>query len=97
MVPSAAGFAAQPLGQMFAPLYRVRDTLDPGSVSRRAVQWCIDATTRLEPLWDAKVVQGVVEGVQWSGRKIQHLQHGDFRVYCLYVVATLVVLLLVAV
>ncbi|WP_374400018.1 hydrogenase 4 subunit B [Niveibacterium sp.] len=97
MVPSAAGFAAQPLGQMFAPLYRVRDTLDPGAVSRRAVQWCIDATTRLEPMWDAKVVQRVIDGVQWSGRKIQHLQHGDFRVYCLYVVVTLVVLLLVAV
>jgi len=36
----------------------------------------------------------VVSGVQRISRAVQWIQHGDFRVYCLYVVAALVALLL---
>ena len=32
--------------------------------------------------------------IPWLGRKIQWLQQGDFRVYCVYFVIALVVLLL---
>ncbi|MGQ7186939.1 hypothetical protein ACUODJ_27030, partial [Escherichia sp. HC-CC] len=31
---------------------------------------------------------------RWVAKEIQHLQSGDFRLYCLYVVAALVVLLI---
>lgn len=88
---------AHPLAVMFAPLYRLREVLSPSRPAQRSLNWVIDATTRLEPVWDTQVVNRVVQGVQWIGGKLQWLQHGDFRVYCLYVVATLVVLLLVAV
>ena len=97
MTASSRGFVAQPLAAMFAPLYRVRELFDLVGPSKRALQWSIDATARLEPVWDAKVVNRVVDLVQWLGGKVQWLQNGDFRVYCLYVVFTLVVLLLVVV
>ena len=88
---------ALPLGHMFAPLYRLREQLSIARASQRSLDWTIDATTRMEPVWDTQVVTRFVRGVQWIGGKVQWLQHGDFRVYCLYVVATLVILLLVAI
>ncbi|MDP5240901.1 hydrogenase 4 subunit B [Uliginosibacterium sp. 31-16] len=97
MTASSRGFVAQPLEAMFAPLYRLRELLDLVGPSKRGLQWSIDATARLEPVWDAKVVSRVVDLVQWLGGKVQWLQSGDFRIYCLYVVFTLVVLLLVVV
>jgi hydrogenase-4 component B len=96
MTASSHGFT-QPMGVMFAPLYRLRELLDPSRAAQRSLQWVIDGATRLEPVWDAKVVNRIVDLVQWIGGKVQWLQHGDFRIYCLYVVVTLVVLLLVAV
>ncbi|GAB2894247.1 hydrogenase 4 subunit B [Uliginosibacterium flavum] len=96
MTASSHGFT-QPMGVMFAPLYRLREILDPSRAAQRSLQWTIDAATRLEPVWDARVVNRIVDLVQWIGGKVQWLQHGDFRIYCLYVVVTLVVLLLIAV
>ncbi|GAA5179400.1 hydrogenase 4 subunit B [Niveibacterium umoris] len=96
MTVSSRGLA-QPIGDMFAPLYALRDWLNPSRPAHRALDWSIGAATRVEPVWDAQVTTRTVQAVQWLGRKVQWLQHGDFRVYCLYVVATLVILLLVTV
>jgi hydrogenase-4 component B len=96
MTVSPHGFA-QPIHHLFAPLYHLRDALSPARSTRRALDWTVEATTRMEPVWDATVIARCVRAVHWTGQRIQRVQHGDFRVYCLYVVATLVVLLLVAI
>ncbi|MGC3962389.1 MAG: hydrogenase 4 subunit B [Rhodocyclaceae bacterium] len=96
MTVSPSGLA-QPIQHLFSPLYQLRDVLSPAGATRRAIDWMVGATTRMEPVWDRAVVVRCARAVQWTGRQIQWLQHGDFRVYCLYVVVTLAVLLLVAI
>ncbi|PWC13536.1 hydrogenase 4 subunit B [Brenneria roseae subsp. americana] len=94
MAASAASFT-QPLRVMFAPLYRMRKTLDPAPMMQNALEQTTLAAERTEPLWDTRLVLPLVNGVQKASRAIQWIQHGDFRLYCLYVVAALVILLLV--
>ncbi|WP_140921318.1 hydrogenase 4 subunit B [Limnobaculum xujianqingii] len=96
MAVSAGGFT-QPLRTMFAPLYRLRKTLDPSPALSQAMQSTIRGATRAEPWWEEKVVLPIARAVLWSGKRIQWLQHGDFRLYCLYVVIALTVLMLVTV
>lgn len=96
MAVSAGGFT-QPLRTMFAPLYRMRKTLDPSASMARGMKATISGATRAEPWWEEKVVLPIAQGVLWLGKRIQWLQHGDFRVYCLYVVIALTALMLVTV
>ncbi|MEC5344529.1 hydrogenase 4 subunit B [Brenneria populi] len=96
MAASAAGFT-QPLRVMFAPLYRLRQTLDPAPVMQSVLDKTTQAAARAEPVWDTRLVMPPVRLAQRIGRAAQRIQHGDFRVYCLYVVAALVILLLTTV
>ena len=91
----SAGSFAQPLRVLFAPLYRLRKTLDPAPMLQRSLDVTTDAATKVEPVWDEHLVLPVVNGVQRLSRLVQWIQYGDFRAYCLYVVAALVVLLIV--
>ncbi|MFE8047238.1 hydrogenase 4 subunit B [Brenneria goodwinii] len=93
MAASAASFT-QPLRVMFAPLYRMRKTLDPAPMMQNALDKTTLAAGRTEPIWDTRLVMPAVNLAQRVGRMTQRIQHGDFRVYCLYVVAALVILLL---
>ena len=52
---------------------------------------------RTEPRWDNEIIEPVVDGTENVGRRLQAIQGGDFRIYCLYIVAALVVLLALAV
>lgn len=61
-----------------------------------ALEHSISGATRVEPVWDDKVVAPLIRLIQWLSQRIQWLQQGDFRLYCLYVVAALVILLIVA-
>lgn len=96
MTVSADGLV-QPLRVIFGPLYRLRINLDPSAAMNTALNRVIRTAARIEPMWDEKILAPTVRAVQRVGHLVQWLQHGDFRVYCLYVVAALVVLLLVAV
>ncbi|RLM23883.1 hydrogenase 4 subunit B [Brenneria alni] len=93
MAASAASFT-QPLRVMFAPLYRIRKTLDPAPMMQNALEQTTLAAGRAEPFWDTRLVMPLVNVVQRASRAVQWIQHGDFRLYCLYVVAALVILLL---
>ncbi|CNH67259.1 hydrogenase 4 subunit B [Yersinia intermedia] len=95
MTVSAGGFT-QPLRMMFAPLYRMRKTLDPAPMMQRALEHSVNGAGRVEPLWDDKIVAPLIRLIQWLSQRIQWLQQGDFRLYCLYVVAALVTLLIIA-
>lgn len=88
---------AQPMRVIFGPLYRLRIGLNPAPFMRSSLDCVVNTAIRVEPVWDEKIIAPFVRFIQWIGRLVQWLQHGDFRVYCLYVVAALVILLLVAV
>ncbi|WP_018609263.1 hydrogenase 4 subunit B [Uliginosibacterium gangwonense] len=93
---SADGFS-KPVSHMFDALFRLRSALDPAPCLHASLQRVIAGATRVEPMWEDKVISPIVRVVQWIGTKVQWLQHGDFRIYCLYVVAALVVFLMIAV
>lgn len=94
MAQSAGNFT-QPLRFMFAPLYTLRKTLNPAPYMLRMLEKTTSFAQKIEPLWDTKIVDNVVRLVQAIGQKLQCIQQGDYRVYCLYVIAALVILLLV--
>jgi hydrogenase-4 component B len=89
-----AGSFAQPIRMFFRPLYSMRKDL--------AAEWdgvsCafdrfIAFARRTEPCWDNWLVEPVVKGTQSLGERLRIIQGGDFRIYCLYIVVALVVLL----
>jgi hydrogenase-4 component B len=91
----SAGNFTQPLRVMFAGLYRLRRQLDPSPGLRRALERAIQGAGRVEPFWDDCIINPLVRFTQRFGGQVQVLQGGDFRIYCLYVVAALVILLLI--
>lgn len=93
MAPSAGSFT-QPLRVMFSPLYQWRKQLDPARPLRESLEGMTRAARRVEPVWDDNVIRPVVRAAQRIAGIVQHLQSGDFRLYCLYVIAALAVLLL---
>lgn len=94
MSVSAGGFT-QPLRSMFAPLYRMRKQLDPSARLAHALEVTKTGAGKVEPFWDERIIYPLVRGINRFAKRIQCLQGGDFRLYCLYVVAALVVLLVV--
>lgn len=91
----SAGSFTQPLRAMFAPLYQMRKTLDPAPAMRRTLDIATRGAAWVEPVWDDYIVMPIVRGINRISRVVQWIQYGDFRAYCLYVVAALVILLLV--
>lgn len=94
MSVSAGGFT-QPLRAMFAPLYRMREQLDPSSRLAHGLEVTKAGAGKVEPFWDEKIIYPFVRCINRIAKRMQCLQGGDFRLYCLYVVAALVVLLVV--
>ncbi|WP_413742457.1 hydrogenase 4 subunit B [Sodalis sp. RH15] len=91
----SAGSFTQPLRVMFAVLYRLRRQLDPSPGLKRLLDRTTEGAGRVEPFWDDRIINPLVRITQRAGGQVQVLQGGDFRIYCLYVVAALVILLLV--
>lgn len=91
---ATAGSFAQPIRMFFKPLYDIRKNCQGKWL---AVACAFDRFTslarRTEPCWDRGIVEPVVRGTEIVGRRFQAIQGGDFRIYCLYIVAALVVLL----
>ncbi|MEF2071145.1 hydrogenase 4 subunit B [Consotaella aegiceratis] len=88
---------AQPIRMFFVPLYAVRKSV--ASVWQQITigfERFVSLARRTEPWADLRFVDPIARGVGVSGRWMQVLQGGDFRVYCLYIVGALVVLLAVA-
>lgn len=94
MSPSASS-VTQPLRAMFSSLYGLRKQLDPAPALTSGLVHTTHAAQRTEPFWDERIILPVVRVTQRLARLIQRLQSGDFRLYCLYVIAALVVLLLI--
>ncbi len=88
----------QPILMFFRPLYAVRADIDAAwaVVVRRFADFVVLAR-RAEPGWDRGLVDPIARGVQVLGERMQAVQGGDLRGYCLYIVAALVILLALAV
>ena len=97
MSVTAGGFV-EPIQVLFRPLYTLRNRADDALALLRA-QFARIITTagRVEPLWDRGVLAPIGRGVQAAGERLQLLQGGDFRIYCAYIIAALVVLLVATV
>jgi hydrogenase-4 component B len=92
---SASNFA-QPMRLAYRPLYILRPFLqkpldDIAAFSRKVN----DGLPGTEPLLERAVSQPIMSGVQYLGKRIQKLQMGDVRAYCLYIFIALAVLLVV--
>ncbi|MEA9391355.1 hydrogenase 4 subunit B [Acerihabitans sp. TG2] len=94
LMAMSAGSFTQPLRVMFSGLYRLRSQLDPSPLLRRVLERVTESAGRIEPFWDDDIINPLVRITQRLGVRVQVLQGGDFRIYCLYVVAALVILLL---
>ena len=91
---ASAGSFTRPLRTIFKPLYTLREVLDPAPLGNKGVQALIKGATKTEPFWEEKVTMPIAHFIPWLGTKIQWLQQGDFRVYCVYFVIALAALLL---
>ncbi|EDV0150163.1 hydrogenase 4 subunit B, partial [Salmonella enterica subsp. enterica] len=69
--------------------------LDPSARLAHALDVTKAGAGKVEPFWDERIIYPLVRGINRFAKRIQCLQGGDFRLYCLYVVAALVVLLVV--
>ena len=92
----AASSFDQPMKATFSLLYLPRTlVMQPLAAiagwSRRAR----DGIIRIEPVIEKVVTQPTMRVVQYLGQHIQALQMGDVRVYCLYIILTLAVLLII--
>jgi len=97
MSVSAGGFA-EPIKVLFRPLYGVRNWADSHLAATGSWFTGFPASARrAEQLWDRWLLTPLGRGVRAAGEQMQTLQGGDFRVYCLYIVAALIVLLAVAI
>jgi hydrogenase-4 component B len=91
----ASGFD-QPVRISFQPLYWVRTVMDaPLRVLGGYGKAAQNEATRLEPVIERIITRPAVRLVESAGQWIQALQMGDIRVYCLYIILTLAILLLV--
>lgn len=92
----AAGSFDQPVASTFSTLYWLRALARRpleavAGWAGRAREWIRSA----EPVLERVVRQPLVRAVEWGGQAIQVLQRGDIRLYCLYIVLTLAILLVV--
>ncbi|SHO56482.1 hydrogenase 4 subunit B [Vibrio quintilis] len=92
MTVSAGGFT-QPLRSMFAPVYRLRYQLDPSGWMKRSLSAVTSSAATVEPMFDRYLIQPVCRLAFHISHWVGKLQNGDFRIYCVYIVVTLIVLL----
>lgn len=94
---ASAGSFAQPIRMFFRPLYQVRDDVAAAwDKVTFAFERLVCFARRTEPRWDRGIIDPIASATGSLGRRLQVVQGGDFRIYCLYIVAALVVLLALA-
>ncbi|MDE2183711.1 MAG: hydrogenase 4 subunit B [Alphaproteobacteria bacterium] len=94
---SAGGFA-EPIKVLFRPLYGVRNWAEDCFTALMPWFAGLPASAgRTELLWDRWLLAPLGDSVEAVSVRMQVLQGGDFRVYCLYIIAALIALLIVAI
>jgi hydrogenase-4 component B len=91
-----AGGFDQPVKVSFQPLYWLRTLVDkPFRTIKGYSQLALAQIVRAEPVVERVVTRPTTRLVERAGQLIQALQMGDIRVYCLYIILTLAILLIV--
>lgn len=86
----------QPVKVSFHPLYWIRTLVEkPYRTIANAYRASVDGIHRAEPVVENTVTRPTLKLVETAGRWIQSLQMGDIRLYCLYIIITLAILLIV--
>jgi hydrogenase-4 component B len=86
----------QPVKVSFHPLYWIRTLVDkPFNVIIQTSHTALGMILRAEPVIEKVVTRPTVRVIETAGQWIQALQMGDIRVYCLYIIVTLAILLIV--
>jgi hydrogenase-4 component B len=86
----------QPVKVSFQPLYWIRTLLDrPFQFISDVSYTVLGKISRAEPMVEKVVTRPTVRVIETAGQWIQGLQMGDIRVYCLYIIVTLAILLIV--
>lgn len=85
----------QPVKVSFRPVYWVRALVEkPYQLARNFYSLALDAIQRVEPVVENAVTRPTLKFVETAGQWIQTLQMGDIRLYCLYIIITLAILLI---
>ena len=95
---ASAGSFDQPVQSTFRSLYALRTLVQKpldaiASLSGRATA----EIARAEPVIENLVTRPLARGVNYLGEHIRVLQMGDIRVYCLYIILALAILLIVGI
>lgn len=86
----------QPVRVSFQPLYWIRTIVYRPYRAIRALSHATTETIhRVEPVVENAVTRPTLRFMEIAGRWIQTLQMGDIRLYCLYIIITLAILLIV--
>lgn len=86
----------QPVKVSFRPLYWIRTIVEkPYLAIANAYRTTVDGIRRVEPVVENTVTRPTLKVVETAGHWIQSLQMGDIRLYCLYIIITLAILLIV--
>jgi hydrogenase-4 component B len=92
---STANAFAQPLRVLFHPIYLLRNTLvGLGSKMASYSKQAVDYINRMELIWEKNGYGLLARGMVHLGKRVQVIQVGNVRVYCMYIIITLVVLLI---
>ncbi len=95
MSSSASSFD-RPITVTFSWIYLLRSiTQKPLGAIVAWAKRSKEALTRAEPILESVIRQPSTRVVDYLGEHIQALQMGDIRTYCLYIVLTLIILLIV--
>jgi hydrogenase-4 component B len=85
----------QPVKVSFQPLYWIRTIVyGPYRAIKDFSHATTDAIRRVEPVVENAVTRPALRFVEIAGQWIQTLQMGDIRLYCLYIIITLAILLI---
>ncbi|MBE3573367.1 MAG: hydrogenase 4 subunit B [Moorella humiferrea] len=97
MASTASAFA-QPLRVLFRPVYLLRTTLEgPGYTIGSYFDGAVVYVARVESMWEHYLYGPLARGTVHLGKRVQALQIGNVRLYCLYIIVTLVILLIATV
>lgn len=89
----ATSFASQ-VDTVMGPLYEIRTVLaSTSSGFVHAFEKTVEGARRVETWGDRYLVSSVARFVNWISANVQKVEGGDFRLYILYIVVALVVLL----
>jgi hydrogenase-4 component B len=90
-----AGNFDQPVAVTFSVIYALHSVIQkPLDAISSWAKRARDAISNAEPVLENIIKQPITRSVNYAGQHIQSIQMGDIRMYCLYIVLTLVILLI---